>query len=188
MQIFLGLSMGIGLSAACGFRVFVPLLFVGIAARTGHLMLAPGFEWIQTYPALITFSTATVLEIAGYYIPWVDNMLDSIAAPSAIVAGAIAMASVVTGMSPFLKWTLSIIAGGGMAGTMQISTTLVRTASSTITAGLGNFVVSTIEAAGSVLLSLLAIFAPLLACIIIIAILIFLIRKTSKRSFKKAPA
>src|SRR5947209_5055832 len=95
----LSICLGIGLSAACGFRVFVPLLVMSIASLSGHLSLAPGFAWIGTYPALLTFAVATILEIAGYYIPWLDHALDILASPAAIVAGTVATASVVTGMS-----------------------------------------------------------------------------------------
>ncbi len=114
----LSISMGVGLSAACGFRIFVPLLVMSIAAKAGHLALAPGFEWVGTYPAPTALATATVLEIAGYYIPWVDNLLDTMTAPVSFV-GIIAMASMVAGMS-FLQWTLAVIAGGRAAGIAQV--------------------------------------------------------------------
>ena len=83
METLLAISLGIGLSAACGFRVFVPLLVMSVASLSGHLTLAPGFQWIGSYPALVTFSVATFAEIAGYYIPWVDHLLDTIATPAA---------------------------------------------------------------------------------------------------------
>src|SRR6266446_2543792 len=104
METLLSIFVGIGLSAACGFRVFVPLLVMSIAAASGHLTLAQGFQWIGSYPALVAFSVATLLEIAGYYIPWVDHFLDAVATPAAIIAGTIVTASMVSGMSPFLKW------------------------------------------------------------------------------------
>src|SRR6266404_6194452 len=126
METVLSVCLGIGLSAACGFRVFVPLLVMSIAALSGHLTLAHGFEWIESYPALVAFSVATCLEVAGYYIPWVDHLLDTIATPAAIVAGTIITASMVTDMSPFLRWTLAAIAGGGAAGVVQGTTVLTR--------------------------------------------------------------
>src|SRR5258706_15887545 len=144
METFLSACLGIGLSAACGFRVFVPLLVMSIAALSGHLSLAHGFEWIGSYPALIAFSVATCLEVAGYYIPWVDHLLDTIATPAAIVAGTIATASMVSDVSPFLKWTLAIIAGGGAAGMVQGTTVLARGASGGTTASLANPPVSTL--------------------------------------------
>src|SRR2546421_12429530 len=103
METVLGVCLGIGLSAACGFRIFVPLLVMSIASLSGHLALAPGFSWIGTYPALITFSVATVLEVGGYYIPWLDHLLDTMATPAAIVAGAVGAASSVKNNSPLMK-------------------------------------------------------------------------------------
>src|SRR3979409_2491408 len=124
METIFSACLGIVLSAACGFRVFVPLLIMSIAALSGHLHLAHGFEWIGSYPALVAFSVATCLEVAGYYFPWVDHLLDTIATPAAIVAGTIVTASMVADVSPFLKWTLAIIAGGGAAGMVQGTTVL----------------------------------------------------------------
>src|SRR6266478_8524849 len=129
METLLSICVGIGLSAACGFRVFVPLLVMSIAALCGHLTLAHGFEWIGTYPAVVAFAVATCLEIAGYYIPWVDHLLDTIATPAALVAGTLVTASAVTDISPFLKWTLAVIAGGGSAGLVQGATVIMRGAS-----------------------------------------------------------
>ncbi|PYQ56518.1 MAG: DUF4126 domain-containing protein, partial [Acidobacteria bacterium] len=80
METVLSILIGLGLAAACGFRVFVPLLIMSLASRAGvgHLALGPGFAWIGSTPALLSFAVATVLEIAGYYIPWVDNLLDTV--------------------------------------------------------------------------------------------------------------
>lgn len=177
METVLSLSLGIGLSAACGFRVFVPLLVMSIAAKAGHLILAPGYEWVATYPALIALAAATFLEIAGYYIPWVDNALDTVATPASIIAGIVVMASIVTGMSPFLKWTLAVIMGGGAAGLTQIATTVTRVTSTTVTAGLGNFIISTVETFVSFTLSILAIGVPILGAIAVVAILSYIARK-----------
>src|SRR5581483_5675565 len=161
METVLSICVGIGLSAACGFRVFVPLLVMSIASLSGHLSLAHGFEWIGTYPALISFAVATCLEVAGYYLPWLDHLLDTIASPAAVVAGTIVTASAVSDMSPFLKWTLAVIAGGGAAGLVQGATVLTRAASGVTTGGLANPVVSTAELAGATITSVLAVVAPI---------------------------
>jgi len=173
LEILLTILMGIGLSAASGFRIFIPFLVISIASITGNLTLADSFSWIGTYPALITFGAATVLEIAGYYLPWVDNILDTIASPVAVIAGIILMASVVTGISPLMKWTLAIIAGGGVAGTIQALTGLTRITSSITTGGLGNPAVSTVESGSSLTLSALAIFIPVIAGLVVIALIIW---------------
>ena len=177
MDTLLSIFVGVGLSAACGFRIFVPLLVMSIASLSGQLTLSPEFEWIGTYPALAAFAIATIFEIAAYYIPWVDNLLDTIAVPAAAVAGTIVMASAVSDMSPFLKWALAVIVGGGVAGTVQGFTTVTRIASTATTGGLGNPVVSTVEAGGSLLMSILAIAVPVLAAIGALVIIVFAIRK-----------
>ena len=163
METILSILVGIGLSAACGFRVFVPPLIISIAAKAGHLKLASGFEWMGSDVALIGFAVATALEITAYYVPWLDNMLDTISTPAACVAGAVVMGAMVSDLSPFLKWTLAIIAGGGAAGVVQAATVTTRAASTVTTGGLANPIVATVEAGGSVMTSVLAIVAPVLA-------------------------
>src|SRR5665213_2335481 len=108
METALSICLGLGLSAASGFRVFVPLLVMSIASLSGHLALAHGFQWIGTYPALIALGVATGLEIIGYYVPLVGHFLDVLATPAAVVAGIIISASVITEMSPLMKWSLAI--------------------------------------------------------------------------------
>jgi hypothetical protein len=133
MDLLLSLCMGIGLSAACGFRVFVPLLIMSIAAKTGHLTLAPAFQWIGSDIALWTFAIATILEVGAYYIPLLHHLLDIIAMPVAITAGIIITASMIGGLSPFLKWTLAVIAGGGAAGVVHGATAVTRGVSTATT-------------------------------------------------------
>ena len=174
METLLGLVIGIGLSAACGFRVFVPLLGISIATMTGYLMLSPGFQWIGSWPAFVTFSTATILEMAAYYIPWLDHVMDMITTPAAVVAGAMVTASMIGEMNPLLKWSLAIIAGGGTAGLVQAGTVMLRGASSATTGGIGNFLVSTGEMIGSILTTLLALMIPVL-CLFLVAFLLFFI-------------
>ncbi len=176
MNTLLSVLLGVGLSAACGFRIFVPFLLVGIGARTGHVTLGPPFAWMAATPALIAFGFATVLEIAAYYIPWLDHVLDLVATPASVVAGMVMTASVVTGLDPMLKWTLALIAGGGIAGTVQALTVGMRKVSLLTTGGLANPIVSTAELLGSVLLTVLAIVLPLLAFAVIAWALFFGVR------------
>ena len=177
METVTSILLGIGLSAATGFRIFVPFLVASIAAITGYLTLSPEFEWIGTYPALIAFGAATVLEIAAYFIPWFDNFLDSIATPTAFIAGAILMVAVVSGLPPLAKWALAIIAGSSAAGIVQTGTSLTRLASTAATAGIANPVVSTVEAGSSFSLSILAVFIPVLAGMISILLILWLGKK-----------
>ena len=186
METLLSLCMGLGLSAACGFRVFVPLLVMSIAAYSGHLQLAHSFAWIGTPAALVTFSVATCLEIAGYYIPWVDHFLDTVATPAAIVAGTIVTASMVSDVSPFLRWTLAVIAGGGIAGAVQGTTVLARGLSFASTAGLANPLVATMELGGSLFTSIFAVIAPFLALVVIVCVAAMLGLKLYRRKAKLA--
>lgn len=181
----LSIFIGIGLSAACGFRVFVPLLGISLASLTGHLELAPGFEWIGSPLALIAFSTATLLEIAAYYIPLVDNFLDTIATPGAILAGTIITASLMGDSSPFFKWSLAVIGGGGSAGIVQGGMVLLRGTSSASTGGMGNPVVSTIELVSSIVTTFLAIILPVLAIILVFFILFSFLKKLIGLFFRK---
>jgi hypothetical protein len=160
--------------------VFVPLLTINIAALAGYLQLAPGFEWVGSYPATIAFGTATIVEILAYYIPWLDHLLDLVTSPAAIIAGTMVTASMVMELPPFLKWTLAIIAGGGAAALFQGATVALRTKSSAFTGGLGNPLVSTAEVVGSVVTSLLAILVPMLCLLLLALLCIWIIRKTGR--------
>jgi hypothetical protein len=181
VQGILAFFVGIGLSATCGFRVFVPLLGLSIANHTGHMPLSHGFEWIGSWPALIAFGVATVVEICAYYIPWLDHLLDMIATPAAVVAGTIVTVSTLGGLSPFLRWPLGIIAGGGVAGVVQGSSILVRGASAATTGGLGNPVVSTGELVASIVGTIVSIVIPILAIILVGLIMFVVFRRLSRR-------
>lgn len=177
MDTLLSIGIGIGLSAACGFRIFVPPLVMSIAALSGVLQLAPGFEWIGTYSALVAFAVATSIEIAAYYIPWVDNLLDTVSTPTAIAVGTWITAALVPNSDPLLQWTLAVIAGGGSAGIIQTFMGMTRLSSTALTGGIGNSVVSTIESLGSVILSVLAVLVPFLAVGLVAASLILILSK-----------
>ena len=187
MELILGIFIGIGLAAAVGFRIFIPFLITSIAAYTGNLELSTYFGWIGTLPALIAFSVATVIEIFSYYIPWVDNFLDAINHPLAILAGIILSGAVVTDFPPLIKWSLALIAGGGVAGTIHAATGMIRLKSSALTGGVGNPVVSTAEAGSSIALSAVAIFIPTIA-VIIVGIMVVYFTFMIKKKFFSPPS
>jgi len=187
MELLLSLCIGVGLSAACGFRVFVPLLIMSIAAKTGHLTLVPAFQWIGSDVALWTFAIATILEIGAYYIPLVHHVLDVIATPVAIIAGIIITASMVSGLDPFLKWTLAVIAGGGAAGLVHGATAVTRGVSTATTGGVANPVFATIELGSSFLTSVLAVIAPV-AAIVLLALILLVVATMLLPRFRKRTA
>lgn len=177
METILGLCIGIGLSAACGFRVFVPLLVMSIAALIGWFEPMKGFEWLAMPSVCVALGIATLCEIAAYYIPWVDNALDSIATPAAMVAGTLSTMAVSSGeMSQFAAWAAAIIVGGGTATAVQMSTVAVRGVSTATTGGIANPIVSTAEWIGAIVVSILSFLVPVLVVIVGVIMMIWVVR------------
>ncbi|AWL28178.1 DUF4126 domain-containing protein [Acinetobacter defluvii] len=186
METSLGLCIGIGLSAACGFRVFVPLLVMSIAALIGWFEPMKGFEWLALPSVCIALGIATLCEIAAYYIPWVDNALDSIATPAAMVAGTLSTMAVSSGeMSQFAAWAAAIIVGGGTATAVQMSTVAVRGVSTATTGGIANPIVSTAEWIGAILVSILSFLVPVLVVIVGVIMMIWVVRWVRSKSKNK---
>ncbi len=175
VEVVFAVLTGIGLSAACGFRIFLPLLALNLASMYGLVGLAPGFEWIAGFQVTIAFGVAALLEIVAYYIPWLDNIMDSIASPVSIIAGTIATASLVTDIPPSLKWTISIIAGGGIAGLLQGATVALRAKSTIFTAGLGNFLVASFELLASAIVAFISLILPIAAFILALLLITYLL-------------
>ena len=182
-EIIVAVATGIGLSAACGFRVFVPMLAASIAAKSGIFPLNEGFQWLAGWPALISFGTATVVEIMAYYIPFVDNLLDTITTPLAVGAGTLLLTSVLPIDNDLLKWITGFIFGGGSAATIQGGTALTRLASSKLTAGIGNPVVATGEHAAAIGTSVLSLVIPLIIAAIVIVAITYLLMKFGGKIF-----
>jgi hypothetical protein len=173
------IGVGLALAAAAGFRVFVPLLALSLAAQNGWVELSPSFAWLATTAATVALATATVLEIAAYYIPFFDNVLDTLAAPRAVLAGIVASASVLTDLPPWVQYTVAIVGAGSTAGVVHASTSLLRLKSSAATAGFGNPVLATVELVGSILMALLALLAPLLALAAVVLIVVMVARRVN---------
>lgn len=176
-----GILIGVGLSAAAGFRVFIPLLGLSIAGYFQWLPLGEGFAWIASWQALVAFSVAAVLEVGAYYMPWLDHALDMILAPAAAIAGTILTASTVGDVSPFLKWSLAIVAGGGVSSLVHLGTAGIRAAVSLPTGGLANPVVSSGEGLSALILTVLAVFIPVLAFALALWIVFRMFRRLQKR-------
>ena len=172
MEIVLALCLGVTLSAASGLRIFLPPLAMSLAAISGNLELSSGFEWVGTYPTAIALGIATIVEILAYYIPVVDNFLDTIEIPTAIAIGTLLTAANLGDVNPLLQWSIAAIAGGGTAGIIEIFTALIRAGSTGITGGMGNFLLATAEALSAGILSILALTLPFLAAALVIGLLI----------------
>ena len=181
----LSIVLGIALAAATGFRVFLPMLIVSGAAYAGHLQLDSSFAWLGTPSALTMLSVAALAEVLAYYVPVVDNRLDTLATPAALIAGTIVSAAVMTDVPPMVKWTAAVIAGGGIAGLTQGLTGILRAHSTVLTGGLGNPVIATAELGGALLISFLALVAPAAAVALVILFLLVAIRLL-RRLFRRA--
>lgn len=164
--------LGISLSVAAGFRVFVPLLVLSGASVVAHLNLPTDFDWLETPQALVVFAIACTLEIMGYYVPWLDHLLDIVSTPAAIIAGTVVAASLTPDINPIAQWTLALIAGGGAAGLTKGVMNLFRLTSTAASGGLTNPILATIELVLAVTLSVLAVTVPLVAGALLLILLI----------------
>ena len=182
------IALGIALSASCGFRVFIPVLAASVAGHFNLLSLPQNMQWMSGWPALICFATAAVLELAAYYIPFVDNLLDAIATPLAVCAGTmLAYAVFPQGDNAMLtKWVLGFITGGAAAGTIQAGTGLLRLVSSKTTAGAGNAIVATGENAAAITGSISAFLIPLITASLLLLLILWILVKAFKKMFAKS--
>lgn len=183
-QLGLAACVGLGLSAACGFRVFVPLLVMGVAQRAGMMQMSTSWDWVGSDWAIATLGVATALEVGAYYVPWLDNALDAVATPASVVAGAVAGAWAmghIQSMDPSVQWSLGIIGGGGTAASVQVVTVGTRALSSITTGGIANPVVSTAENAVSTALALMAVIVPPLALVVVVLMVWWLTKLVMRR-------
>jgi hypothetical protein len=177
LQYLVAGALGLGRPASSGFRVFVPLLAASIAYHTGFLTPAAGFAWLGTWTALLTLAIATLAELAGYYVPLVDHLLDTITTPASFVAGTILMTSALPNLDPTLRWTLGILVGGGTAGLVQTATAVLRAGSTATTAGLANPVLATVENTLAIAGVALTLLLPVLAAVLVIGLLVFILTR-----------
>ena len=186
MEWMIGCVVGVGLAAAAGFRLFVPLLGLSLAYTLDWMEPSAAFHWLDSWIAVTALGVATVVEIGAFYVPWLDHLLDVAVAPLSVVAGTLLMASSMGDSSPALQWGLSIVAGGGVAAAVQAGTTATRGVSGVTTAGLANPLVSTFELLASVAMTLLALLVPVLALALFAVLVVLLYRIWSKRQRSKA--
>jgi len=184
-ETILSICLGIGLSASVGFRVFLPLFALSLAAHFDVWQLNESWQWVGSMPALITLGVATVVEICAYFIPYIDNLLDTIAVPLAALAGTAVMLSTVADLSPVTTWALAIIAGGGTAAAIAGTSSTTRLASTATTGGITNPVVSTLETGTSVVMSALSIFVPIAAIVLVVIMLIIIFKLYTRFKRKK---
>lgn len=179
-ETIISICLGIGLAASVGFRVFLPLFVLSLASYFEVWELNASWLWIGSLTAVITFGVATLIEILAYYIPFVDNLLDTIAIPLATIAGTAVMVSTVADLNPVISWALAIIAGGGTAAAIRSTATASRATSTVSTAGFGNPLISTVETGASLIISIFSIFLPIFAFVLVVLILIVIFKLYKK--------
>jgi hypothetical protein len=177
------IAMGIALSATAGFRVFVPMLAGALAAKFGVINTPADMDWLGSWTAIIVFATAAIAEIGAYYIPFIDNVLDTIATPLSVAAGTVLASSIlpIADQEAWLRWGVALLAGGSAAGTIQLGTGLLRLFSSKATVGTGNAVVSTGENAAAVGGSILSFLIPVVMAVLLIGLVVWIIAKVVGR-------
>ncbi len=188
-RFILSLLVGVAISSACGFRIFIPPLVMSAGAIFIGTALPEDLAILGTFPAFFILLTATLCEVAAYYIPWVDNLLDHIASPLAMIAGTVITSSFLgADVDPVLRWSVALIAGGGAAGAIQSVTTAARGASSLLTLGLTNPIVSSIENVMAVGIPMGSLLFPLVAVIIggvlIITVVLIFLKKIKPKKQK----
>lgn len=172
----ISIFLGVGLAASAGFRVFLPLFALSLAAYFNVWDLNDNWEWIGSLAAVLTLGVATVVEIFAYFIPWVDNVLDTISLPLAAIAGTAVMVSTLADLDPVVTWSLAIIAGGGTASAIKGANATGRLTSTATTGGVANPIVSTVETGTAAVVSTASIFFPVVAAVLVIIILIIIFR------------
>lgn len=175
-ETIISIFLGIGLAASTGFRIFLPLFALSLAAHNGMWDLNPSWEWLGSLTAVLTLGVATLAELSAYFIPWVDNALDTVSVPLATLAGTAVVVSTITGMDPVVTWSLAIIAGGGTATVIRGAAAGSRLTSTITTGGLANPAVAAVETGTATVLSLASLLAPVFAGVLVIVILAFVFR------------
>jgi hypothetical protein len=180
-ELITAVAIGIGLAASAGFRVFVPMLVAAIAAKAGVMPLNESFQWLASWTSIAILGTATVVEIMAYYIPVVDNLLDTVATPLAVVAGTLLLTSVLPIDSELMKWITGAAVGGGSAAVVQAGSALTRLTSTKLTAGAGNPVVATVENVAATGTSILSLVIPFFIVAIFLLLVIFIFSRVRRK-------
>jgi hypothetical protein len=183
------IAMGIALSATAGFRVFVPMLAAAVAGHFNIMHLPADMAWLSSWTSIICFATASIAEIGAYYIPFIDNLLDTISTPLSVATGTLLAFSIlpVSSQEPIVRWGLAFLAGGSTAGTIQLGTGLLRLLSSKTTVGTGNVVVASTENVAAISSSLLSFVIPVILALLLLVLCSWIVIKLFKRIIPRRP-
>jgi len=158
-----------GLSGAAGLNAWIPLLAAGLLDRAGQLQLAEPYDAIATTPGLIVIGSLFVLDFVGDKVPAIDHVLHAIGTVVHPASGAIVFAGPTEAPTDIPSVVLFAL-GATVAGSLHATRATIRPASTTLTAGAGNPVLSLGEDVSSAVLSVVAVLAPLLGVLMLIVI------------------
>jgi hypothetical protein len=162
------LALAIALAAAAGLRAWLPLLVAGVLSKLEVADLGASFAWLGSWPALSLFAGATVLEVAGDKIPVVDHALDAVGTFIRPLAGTLAAAAALVHIDdPLVALVVGLIVGAPVALAPHVAKTTLRGVSTGTTAGLANPLLSVIEDALSLLITVLAFLVPVLTVLLV---------------------
>ena len=179
--------LGLGLAAATGFRTFLPLLMLSVAAHFSlfGIDLNHSFGWVGSTGALVALALATVVELLADLIPVVDNALSLAGNVTRPIAAVLAAGAVFHSLDPSTAAIAGLIIGAPTALAFSTAQTGTRAASTVTTAGLGNPIISVLEDIVSFFTSLISIIVPIVVPILL-AVLGYFLWKGWRR-FRPAP-
>ncbi len=175
MDALFGVFSAFGLSSAAGLNAYIPLLAVGLLGRLEYLTLQNPYSVLTSTPVLAILAGLTLIDFIADKVPAVDHVTHVIGGLVHPIAGAIVFASQNNLLSD-VHPAISLAAGFVMAGGFHATRAAVRPVATATTAGVGNPVLSLLEDVVSLVLSVLAIFAPLIALVLFIALLFVVVR------------
>ncbi|MGD1865674.1 MAG: DUF4126 domain-containing protein [Phormidesmis sp.] len=181
MNALVSLCIGVGLSTSTGFRILVPFASLNAAALFGGFTLPPEMAWLNSYPAFFGLLIGTLIEVAAFYVPWVNDALDTVEFPAAVIAGTYLTGTFAADLPTLMQWSLAIFAGGGSAGAIQGLTSVTRLTSNTATGGCATPVTASVEWLSALVLAILSLTLPVLAIALVIIVVLYALRKLSKR-------
>ncbi len=182
------LALAIALAASAGLRAWLPLLLAGGLARLGVLDFGPSFQFLASNKALVLFGVATAIELIGDKIPVIDHALDVIGTPLRLAAGALLAASVLgTVTDPLTSVVLGATVGAPSAFLPHAAKSALRAASTTVTGGLANPLLSILEDVISVVTFVLAVLLPLLV-VALLGLTLYLATRWLRRGKAMVPA
>lgn len=170
-ELIISIVLGFSLAAAAGFRIFIPLLIMSLSAHYGWFPVDENWQWVGSTAALWLLGIAAVIETFAYFIPWLDNVLDTISVPMAGIAGTLLMVATMGDVNPAFTWALAIIAGGGAAAAISGTTGVTRLTSTATTGGIANPVVASVETGAATTISVASVFSPFIALLIVLVII-----------------